>query len=150
MIEGKQVFGIKESKERITITLTVGLIGEKRKLMIIGKSKSPHSFPRFQISSNFFYSNSTNAWTTKQIFGKYLSLLNTEFKNEKRNVCIIMDNCSAHILNNTNFSNIKLFYLPANTTSIAQPLDAGFFKRKIFFIINLFELRYNRINQKKL
>jgi hypothetical protein len=53
-------------------------------------------------------------------------MLNIEFEKLNRKICIILDNCSSHKLHEINFSNLELFYLPPNTTSIAQPLDAGF------------------------
>ena len=41
-----------------------------------------------------------------------------------RKICLIVDNCSCHIILGE-FSNIKIIYLPKNSTSILQPLDQG-------------------------
>jgi hypothetical protein len=40
---------------------------------------------------------------------------------------MFIDNCKAHPVN-LSFSNIKIIFLPANTTSVLQPLDAGIIK----------------------
>jgi hypothetical protein len=61
---------------------------------------------------------------TKKIFRKYIKHLNSSFKYADPKVAILVDNASVHKLKDT-FSNIKLIFLPANTTSKLQPLDAG-------------------------
>jgi hypothetical protein len=55
-----------------------------------------------------------------------MDILNEKFLNEKRKVAIIMDNCTSHYIESGSLSNIKIFFLPSNTTPISQPLDAGF------------------------
>lgn len=125
LLKGKSTFGSKKSKERISVILVVNLKGEKMKPMIIGKAKNPSSFPKFILQQSFYYASSQNAWLTSTIFSKYLSLLNLQFKIKNKKICLILDNCSSHILKEINFSNINLFYIPPNTTPIAQPLDGG-------------------------
>ena len=46
---------------------------------------------------------------------------------EKRNVALIMDNATCHLVNAT-FSNIDIIFLPKNTTSLIQPCDQGIIK----------------------
>ncbi len=70
------------------------------------------------------YHSSPSAWMTTDIFSKYVKRLNASFRYAKRNVAILVDNASVHKLKEE-FSNIKLIFLPANTTSKLQPLDAG-------------------------
>ncbi|KAI6649845.1 Tigger transposable element-derived protein 4-like [Oopsacas minuta] len=45
----------------------------------------------------------------------------------KRNICLLVDNCSAHP-KSVSLTNICLKFLPANTTSIMQPMDMGVIK----------------------
>ena len=43
--------------------------------------------------------------------------------SQKRKILLLIDNCPAHPL--TEQSNVKVVYLPVNTTSVIQPCDAG-------------------------
>ncbi|KAI6648433.1 Tigger transposable element-derived protein 4-like [Oopsacas minuta] len=45
---------------------------------------------------------------------------------DDRKIAMILDNFSGHP--NLNLSHIKLFFLPPNTTSMTQPMDAGLSK----------------------
>jgi hypothetical protein len=139
-LKGKVAHGVKEGKDRFTAILAVSMEGEKLKPMIIGKSAKPRLFPSSILPRNFYYESSSKAWITTAIFLKYLLILNIIFKSEDRSVAIILDNCSPHNVDSSLLSNIKLFFLPPNTTSIGQPMDAGVhatFARH-FFIILLF------------
>jgi hypothetical protein len=57
----------KNSKDRITVLLTVSATGEKLKLLVIGKSKKPQCFYGFEIPTlgvNYDYSKKTMAFFT--------------------------------------------------------------------------------------
>lgn len=49
------------------------------------------------------------------------------FESQNRSVAIILDNCSSHNVESSDLTKIKLYFLPPNTTSIGQPLDAGYY-----------------------
>ena len=62
--------------------------------------------------------------------------VNTKMKSEQRNIVMLLDNAPTHIPPNTTkktlmgfdvyrLSNVTIIFLPANTTSIVQPLDQG-------------------------
>ena len=58
-----------------------------------------------------------------------LTKLNQKFAREKRNVLLFLDNVSSHSPDLVGkFSNIKVVFLPKNTTSRLQPLDPGIIK----------------------
>ena len=58
-------------------------------------------------------------------------------KMQNRNVVLFLDNATSHQESiGKNLSNIKLVFLPKNTTSRLQPLDAG--------IIRAFTLKYRK------
>jgi hypothetical protein len=118
------IHGVKENKERFTAVLTVSMSGEKIKPLIVGKHANPQCFPKIISQRKFIYDNSINGWVNGSIFLRYLTILNVLFKSQNRSVCIIVDNCSCNTVKTSNFSNIELFYLSPNTTSIGQPLDA--------------------------
>ena len=62
-----------------------------------------------------------------EIMSTILTKLNRRMVREKRN--ILMDNVSSHSPTFCeSFSNVKVVFLPVNTTSRLQPLDAGIIK----------------------
>lgn len=121
----KVFHGVKEPKDRFTALLTVSMVGEKVKPMIVGKSQLPRSFPKSNFLPNFYYAFSPSAWVTSSIFLRYLLILNEMFKSQNRKTAVILDNCASHNVHTSDLTHIKLFFLPPNTTSIGQPLDAG-------------------------
>jgi hypothetical protein len=133
---GGSKHGVKEGRERMTVVLTVNMVGDRLKPFVIGKSANPRSFPKFNLNQRFHYDSSPNAWITNSIFMKYMNLLNREFSNEGREVAMILDNCTCHHAGEITFPNITFFYLPPNTTSIIQPLDAGFMR--VFIYIRIY------------
>ena len=59
-------------------------------------------------------------------------------KMQNRNVVLFLDNATSHQESiENNLLNIKLVFLPKNTTSMLQPLDAG--------IIRTFKLKYCKL-----
>ena len=73
---------------------------------------------------------------TSDIFVSYLTTLNKKFIREKRRILPFLDNCASHP-HDLSLSNIRLAFLPANTTSVLQPMDQG--------IIRSFKCRYRRL-----
>lgn len=113
--------GAKTSKERLTIMCCVSMNGEKRKLMVIGKSQNPRCFKGVKTLPVDYKANK-NAWMTAAIFKDWL--INWD-KVLNRNILLLIDNCPAHIIDCINLRHIKVIFLPANTTSIIQPCDQG-------------------------
>ena len=50
-----------------------------------------------------------------------------KFRKENRKIALIIDNCPPHPTI-ADLSNVKLIFLPPNTTSISQPMDQGVIK----------------------
>ena len=69
------------------------------------------------------YFSNRKAWMTASIFSEWLNSLNNKMQIKCRRILILVDNCSAHP--ELKLSNIKVVFLPPNTTSRLQPLDAG-------------------------
>ena len=62
---------------------------------------------------------------TSAIFTEWITAWNGRLRRQNRRILLLCDNnCSAH-LKNLVFSNIKVVFLPPNTTSILQPCDQG-------------------------
>lgn len=114
--------GSKICKERVTVLCCVNMTGQKKKLVVIGKSKRPRCFKNVHHLPVDYFANS-NAWMTKSIFHEWLVKWDRSLKQK---ILLLLDNCSAHGQeDDIHLENIKLFFLPANTTSLIQPCDQG-------------------------
>ena len=94
--------------------------GQKESLLVIGKSHKPRCFKGVKKLPVQYQAN-TNAWMTTTIFSDWVKQWD---KKLTRNIILLIDNCTAHPTN-LQLKHIKLVFLPANTTSILQPLDQG-------------------------
>ena len=124
VIKGDPRKGIKTSKDRITVLLACSAAGEKLTPLVIGKAANPRCFRGVDKALiPVTYRSNRKAWMTGVLFSEWLERLNAKVKAQKRNILMFLDNCGAHP--KLQFSNIKLVFLPPNTTSRLQPCDAG-------------------------
>ena len=76
-------------------------------------------------------------WMTAEIMTSVLGKINRQTEVAKRKIILFMDNAPCHPESlSERYSNIKVVFLPKNTTSRLQPLDAG--------IIRNFKLKYHK------
>ena len=59
---------------------------------------------------------------------KWLEWFNDHLRKQRKKVCLLLDNCTAHKIENDGLQFIELVFLPPNTTSYIQPLDQGIIK----------------------
>jgi len=72
-----------------------------------------------------YYWNKT-AWMQVSIWNDFLKKLNIQMYRENRKILLLVDNAPTHAINNPELlTHIKVHFLPPNTTSHLQPLDAG-------------------------
>lgn len=122
-IKGKKFESGKRSKERVSVLVCANMTGtEKLKLIVIGKAYEPRCF-RGKSKVPVVYENNEKSWMTSIIFTRFMKQLDARMSKEKRKIALIVDNCPSHPPINLN--NIKLIFLPPNTTSVLQPMDAG-------------------------
>ncbi|KAI6648380.1 Tigger transposable element-derived protein 4-like isoform X4 [Oopsacas minuta] len=127
-IKGTDLPGGKKAKDRITVMLCANMSGtEKDPLLAIGKSKQPRSFPKVLSKLPIRYEATKNAWMTGIHLREVDKKVDSSLRMNKRNICLLADNCSAHP-KSVSLTNICLKFLPANTTSIMQPMDMGVIK----------------------
>ncbi|EEC12124.1 centromere protein B, putative, partial [Ixodes scapularis] len=70
------------------------------------------------------YRVNNKSWMTAGLFEEFLSLLDRRMALRNRNIILFLDQCAAHP-KQVPLQNVKLVFLPANTTMHLQPLDAG-------------------------
>ena len=127
--KGKKRTGGKQSKQRNTWAFFVNAAGGKQQPNVTGKSQKPKCFKKLENKTSpcscQYFANS-KAWMNNEIMSEVLSRLNRRLKRQKRNILLFMDNAPWHPESHQHiFSNIKIVFLPKNTTSKTQPLDAG-------------------------
>jgi hypothetical protein len=106
---------------------------------MIGHAKTPRSLRGLNIKSlGGVWKSNKKSWMTSIIMREWLLHFYSHIGNQ-RSVLLILDNFSAHIQGvelTPPPSNIRIQWLPANSTSLFQPLDQG--------IINTLKIHYRR------
>lgn len=114
----------KQSKWRLAWLLCINKAGnDKRDLLIIVKAENPRCFKGAKKLSAQYVSN-TKAWMSCAVVSEWLKS-NDDTGYRKRNVCLLLDNCTVHPILELHLQNVELrFFLP-NATCVIQPLDQG-------------------------
>ena len=150
-INEKKKPGVKASKKRVTLLLGTNMVGHKLKPMLIGTAERPHCFRGIIVENlPLYYYFNKKGWMNSYVWGHYTSF---SLENELRAYCqkvnvdfkilLLVDNFSGH---NEYFSVesdfITVKFLPANTTSLIQPMDQG--------IIRMLKCNYTRLSLQKM
>ena len=115
----------KLSKIRIAGMAAANATGDKLPMFLIGKAKNPRCFKNVKFLP-CRYRNQRKSWMDGKFFEELLRELDRKFAFEGTNVAFVVDNCPTHPHNdNLKAIKIKLYFLPPNTTSKAQPMDQG-------------------------
>lgn len=144
--EEKNAPGFKVAKDRLTHLLCGNLTGDcKNKALLLYKSENPRDFKRISKGSlPVHWRSNKKAWMTSKLFEDWF--LNcfcveaeTYCKNENITfkILLILDNAPSHPAHLADLHpNVKVIFLPPNTTSLIQPMDQG--------VIAAFKLYYLR------
>ena len=128
----KECRGGKRSKERLTVAFFANAAGDKEPPVVIGKAAKPRCFKglrNLKKPHGIPYHSNTKAWMNNEIMTALLATLNRRLLRTGRKILLLIDNVSSHDpALQEKFSNIKVVFLPINTTSKLQPLDAGIIK----------------------
>lgn len=135
--------GVKQSKKRISILVVAAMDGALEKMVVINNSRCPRAFDAInrdpsRLPSCISWKSNRKAWMTTEIFKDWLQEFNRKMNSEKRQTILFLDNFSAHqaAVEVTDLSNVAVKFLPANCTSIIQPVDQG--------IGNALKIRYRK------
>ncbi len=138
--------GGKKSKQRVTNALFVSASGHKGKPVFIWKSGNPRCLRGFDkpcLPVSYYSQSIKHGCLEKSLKTIMLTKLNRRLFKSNQNILLLMDNAGCHPEELVSkFSNIKIIFLPANTTSALQPLNLGIFQAfKMYYIPQaLFEL----------
>ena len=101
---------------------------EKIKPFVIGKSAQPQCFKDFCPSTYVSYTHHKKAWMTGFLFTEWLFSFDQHIEQTKNlRVLLLMDSVASHFPD-VSLECVELHYLPSNTTSHLEPLDAGITK----------------------
>ena len=84
-VKGEKCGGGKKSKERITVSVCANQLGEKDKLLVIGKSARPRASSSVDIAKlPVVYKHNRKAWMTTDILTAWVRSLNEKMTREGR------------------------------------------------------------------
>lgn len=135
-VSEKTAPGFKVQKDRITVMVCANASGNhKLSLLVIGKSKKPRAFKNLNLNAlPAKYCNQKSAWMSQEIFSewfhkKFVPEVKAHLAEKKlpQKALLLMDNAPTHPTGEIKSAdgNITCLFLPANTTSLIQPMDQG-------------------------
>ena len=131
--------GVKKDKTRITLVFCVNADGSDRfPIWFIGKAREPRALRNINVRAmGGEWRWNSKAWMNTELMGQWLRAFYAHIG--ARTVLLSMDNFSAHNSALELFPpppNVRIAWLPPNSTSRFQPLDQG--------IIQCFKAHYRR------
>ena len=135
-IRGEDCKGGKKSKERLTAVLCCNMVGDFEKTMVIGNAEKPRCFKNITISAlPVTWKSNKKSWMNSYLYREWLQKFDERMIRQKRKVILFVDNAPGHP-KDAKTKNVKVVFLPSNTTSQLQPLDQG--------IIQTFKQHYRK------
>ena len=126
----KRIAGKKKRKARATFFGCANASGSERlPHLAIGKAQKPRCFENRDLRvAGLVYRSSTKGWMKRNIFNEWLSSFDSYIgKTAGRRAILLIDNASCHgnVSTLPDLHNTKVLFLPKNTTSHIQSMDAG-------------------------
>jgi hypothetical protein len=128
-LASRRIAGRKLNKERLTVALCANADGShKLDPFIIGKYQKPRCFKNVNINNiPMMYRHNAKAWMVILHFQEWIQNFDRQVgsKHQGQRVLLLLDNCSSHSLVGLTLQYTDVCFLPPNTTSRIQPMDAG-------------------------
>nr|CCA23869.1 PREDICTED: similar to Tigger transposable elementderived protein 6 putative [Albugo laibachii Nc14] len=142
-VSRSSVAGRKKIKKRLTIAITTNSDGSFQiPLLCVGTANKPRCFGSHMVAElGINYTNAAKGAMTTKLFLTWLGYSNDTMCSQERHVLLL---ASPHRVTD-HFSNVKLHFLPSNTTAHLQPQDAGSIKS---FKCQLSKIRDNYVVDK--
>ena len=118
--KGQEFSGGKKSNMRLTVSLCTNMVGDKETPLVIWKSLNPCCF---KCGNKKTLPVEHHAWMTPGVFETWLKKFDKRMGRKARNVLLSLHNATSH--SDVQLCNVKLKFLPDNTTSILQLFDQG-------------------------
>ena len=110
------------------MALCVNAVGEFETPLVIGHALKPRCFRNIDPHRlPVTWTANKKAWMTGDIFKDWITKFNRKMQSQRRHVFLLIDNAPSHP-QDLELSNVTVQFLPANTTSMLQPLDLGIIK----------------------
>ena len=91
------------------------------KALLIRKAEKPRcNLSRLPVT----WAYNSKAWMTTTIFEEWLQSFNERMHTRGRKVALLLDTSPSHS-RDLKLCNMKIMFLPANTTSVLKPLNEG-------------------------
>ena len=125
------VAGYKQSKERLTVALCANADGShKHGLYVIGTAKKPRSFPKDWTPRllDITWASNKTAWMNGITYTEFVTDFDDKMMQRYggEEVLLLMDNAPSHKLEEgIVLKCTRVKFLPPNTTTHLQPMDAG-------------------------
>lgn len=122
--------GGKKRSDKLTLLIIANMDGsDKQTPWIIGKAEKPRrlkSVHKMEVRDlPVKYAATAKAWMTTDLWDHILSRWNRRLAKAGRKIVLFADNASCHGGGTLRYSNIRLEFLPPNTTALIQPCDQG-------------------------
>ncbi|XP_062887428.1 general transcription factor II-I-like isoform X3 [Mobula hypostoma] len=158
-IEEKQAKGHRASKDRFTLMPIINATGDAvLRPLLVYHSENPRALKG--VDKNILpvvFRSHPSGRNTQVIFSEYMSGYVSPFvekycrENNLDNRClVIVDNCVAHPPGITEYGgNVRVVFLPPNTTSLLQPCDQGLIATiKAYYLQNVMHFIVSTIDRK--
>ena len=124
--------------------------GEFEETLVIGRTEKPRCFKNVSMTNlPIHWKHNKKAWMTTDIFDAWLKRFDRKMTAKGRKILLPLDNASSHD-KDLHLTNVKLQFLPSNSTSRLQPLDQGIIKAiKAHYRKRLMEAVLVRLDQGK-
>lgn len=145
---GSKQVGYKAAKDRVTVLFGANAAGDhKLKPMVIYHAENPRAMKgQNKTTLPVIWRANKKGWMTASLFDDWLNnhftIAVTKFNqthNLSNKALLVIDNAPSHVIMNIP-ENIKIIFLPPNTTPLLQPMDMGIIANvKAYYLRRVFK-----------